>query len=60
MDQDLMEEAQDKMAMAESVRRQLMAATDPGEIEALEQDYALIFDEGRQAVLAAMRAPKEE
>jgi hypothetical protein len=55
MDDDLMAQAQDKMAMAESVRRQLVAETDPVEIERLEEDYALLFDEGREAVHAAMR-----
>jgi hypothetical protein len=48
-------EAQDKMAMAESIRQQLISETDPAEIEQLEEDYALLFDEGRQAVHAAMR-----
>lgn len=57
MDQQLMEEAQDKMAMAESIRQQLIAETNPKEIAQLEADYELLFDEGRQAVLAAMEAP---
>lgn len=60
MNRRMLDDAQDKMAIAESVRQQMIATSDPAEFEQLEADYELLFDEGRQAVLEAMRAPGEE